>query len=57
MKILHACLASHYTEGMSYQDNLLPDQNAHDGHDVTVISDCYVYQNDRLVEVLERKEC
>lgn len=53
MKILHVCLASHYTEGMTYQDNLLPLQNALDGHDVMVVSDCYQYVDGQLVSVLE----
>ena len=55
MKILHVCLASHYTEGMAYQDNQLPDQNAQDGHDVLVVSDCFIYQSNNLIEVPE--EC
>ena len=53
MKILHICLASHYTEGMTYQDNLLPDQNAKDGHETIVVSDCYKYDNGKLVKVPE----
>lgn len=52
-KILHVCLASHYTEGMTYQDNQLPDQNALDGHDVVVVSDCFVYEANRLIELQE----
>lgn len=53
MKILHLCLASHYTEGMTYQDNQLADQNAADGHEVVVISDCYRYAGHVLEEVDE----
>lgn len=53
MKVLHICLASHYTEGMTYQDNQLADQNAADGHDVVVISDCYRYAGHILEEVSE----
>jgi hypothetical protein len=53
MKILHVCLASHYTEGMTYQDNQLPDQNAADGHEVVVVSDCFKYENGDLVKVPE----
>ena len=30
MKIAHVGLASFYTEGMTYQDNLLAEQNARD---------------------------
>lgn len=50
LKILHLCLASHYTEGMTYQDNQLSDQNAYDGHEVVVISDCSCYDGDRLIQ-------
>lgn len=53
LKILHVCLASHYTEGMTYQDNQLADQNAADGHDVVVVSDCYRYAGHALEEVDE----
>lgn len=53
MKILHVCLASHYTEGMTYQDNQLADQNAADGHDVVVVSDCYRYAGHALEKVDE----
>lgn len=49
MKILHICIASAFTEGMSYQDNLLSEQNLRDGHDVTVISDCHKFVQGRLV--------
>ncbi len=53
MKIIHVCLASHYTEGMTYQDNQLADQNAADGHEVVVLSDCYRYTGHSLEEVDE----
>jgi glycosyltransferase involved in cell wall biosynthesis len=53
MKILHVCLASHYTMGMTYQDNQLSDQNAADGHEVVVISDCYRFTGHILEEVEE----
>ena len=49
MKILHLCLAAHYTEEMTYQDNLLPLQNALDGHEVVIVSDCYMYKDGQLV--------
>lgn len=53
MNIMHVCLSSHYTEGMTYQDNQLPDQNASDGHSVVVVSDCYQYEGGKLVKVSE----
>jgi len=56
MKILHACLASHYTEGLTYQDNILPDENAKEGHEVLVISDCFCYIDGSLTEVPEEEK-
>lgn len=55
LKILHVCLASHYTEGMTYQDNQLADQNASDGHEVVVISDCLRYSG-HLLEPVEEED-
>ncbi|RRA90460.1 glycosyltransferase family 4 protein [Aeromonas veronii] len=51
MKVLHICLASHYTEGMTYQDNQLADQNASDGHEVVVVSDCFRYKGHSIEEI------
>ena len=49
MKIVHICLASSFTEYMSYQDNLLPYQNKIDGHTVTVISNCNKFLDGKIV--------
>lgn len=49
MKILHICLASAFTEGMTYQDNLIAAQNAKDGHNVILISDCHKYIDGTMV--------
>ncbi|MEH7344981.1 glycosyltransferase family 4 protein [Bacillus sp. JJ1532] len=49
MKILHVCLASAYTEGMTYQENFLSDQNVKDGHNVIIVSDCNKYENGSMV--------
>ncbi len=51
MKILHVCLASVFTEGMTYQDNLLTDQNCADGHEVCIVADCSVYSKTSIVQV------
>jgi len=51
MKILHVCMHSYFTEGMSYQENLLATQNAADGHDVYIITDCFHYDGGNIVEV------
>jgi len=49
MKIAHVCLASSFTENMSYQDNLLSYQNLLDGHEVTVISNCRKFSDGKEV--------
>lgn len=38
MKILHICLATNYTEGYGYQENLLPYFHKKDGHDVVIFA-------------------
>lgn len=53
MEILHICLSSHYTENMTYQDNQLSEQNALDGHNVTVISDCFKFEGSKLFKTPE----
>lgn len=51
MRIVHICLASVFTPGMRYQENLLSEQNAADGHDVTVIASCHRYYGNEIVRV------
>lgn len=53
MKVLHIGITSHFTEGMLYQDNILPDLNAKAGHDVTFISDIYCYVDGKLCSTEE----
>lgn len=53
MKVLHICLASHFTEGLTYQDNILSEENVKDGHDVLVVSDCFKYIDGKLTKVSE----
>ena len=50
MKIAHIGLAAFYTEGMTYQDNQLAEQNARDGHQVMYISNAAKYENGVIVE-------
>ena len=38
MKILHVCLATNYTEGYGYQENILPYFHKKDGHDVVIFA-------------------
>ena len=49
MNIVHIGLACHYTEGMTYQDNIIPDINCKDGHTVSYISDVYHFENGKLI--------
>lgn len=53
MKIVLIGLASIFTEGMTYQDNLLSEQINNDGHDVTIIADCYMYENSKVIKTGE----
>lgn len=50
MRIAHVGLASYYTEGMTYQDNQLAEQNARDGHEVLYISNAAKYVDGKVVE-------
>ncbi|BCZ49020.1 hypothetical protein psyc5s11_50870 [Clostridium gelidum] len=53
MKIVLIGLASVFTEGMTYQDNLLANQLRYDGHEITIISECYKYQDGVIVKTHE----
>jgi len=48
MNILHICITGHFTEGMTYQENMLADQHILDGHQVTIITDSYKYKDGKL---------
>lgn len=50
LNILHIGILSHYTENMTYQDNILSDINVQDGHRVTFITDTYYYECGELVK-------
>lgn len=50
MKIAHIGLAAYYTEGMTYQDNQLAEQNVRDGHQVMYISNAARYVNGEIVD-------
>lgn len=57
LKVLFIGLNSAFTEGMTYQDNLLANQVRSDGHDVTVIADCHEYVDGVLVQTAEEDKC
>ena len=50
MRIAHIGLAAYYTDGMTYQDNQLAEQNARDGHEVMYISNAAEYVDGKVVE-------
>ena len=50
MKIAHIGLASFYTDGMTYQDNMLSEQNVRDGHSVLYVSNAAKYENGKIVQ-------
>lgn len=50
MKIVHV-MVSPFTEGMTYQDNLLPEAQKKNGHDVTFITSCKAWDGKNLIEV------
>lgn len=45
MKIVHVNLAMGYTEGVNYQENCLSKYHAKMGHDVTIITSPYCFEN------------
>ena len=51
MKILHISPNASYTEGWSYQENLLPKYQVKKGHDVTLIVSNYSRPNKELIKV------
>jgi glycosyltransferase involved in cell wall biosynthesis len=53
MKIVSIGLASAFTEGMTYQENLLCNQLREDGNEVIIISDCYKFENGIVVKTAE----
>ena len=56
MRILHIGLNSHYTEGLMYQDNVIPDLNSKDGHDVVYVTDIYCFKNGVLIKKGEEEK-
>ena len=50
MKIVHLALASHFTLGMLYQENQMIECQRADGHEVTIITDCWRFERGELVK-------
>lgn len=53
LTIVHVALASSVTDGMSYQENFLSDQNAKDGHNVIIITNTSKFINGKITDVDE----
>lgn len=53
MRVLFIGLASNFTEGMTYQENLLAEQVRADGNEVTFIADCHMFVNGVLARTGE----
>lgn len=53
MRIVLIGLASVFTEGLTYQDNLLAEQLRVDGNEVILIVECLKYENGKITEVDE----
>lgn len=56
MRILHIQLAGNYTEGMSYQENLLPGYHKKMGHEVYMLTVCYAWDKGKLIHVMPVKK-
>lgn len=50
MRIMHICLACTFTGGLSYQENILVEENCRDGHEVLVIADCMKFEDGQAVK-------
>ncbi len=50
MRILHILFTGPYTEGASYQENILPLYHAKLGHEVYLLASCYEYKNGEVVK-------
>lgn len=43
MRVTHICLAGPFSDGWNYQENLLTKYNRKNGHNVDVITSCYMW--------------
>lgn len=50
MKILHISLAGFYTENMTYQENILTQYNAKDGHETVILSVNFQWEEAQVVK-------
>lgn len=53
MKILHIGLVGPFNDDMTYQGSILPKENKKAGHEVIVITSCYKWNENQIIEVPE----
>lgn len=53
MRVIFIAFGENFTEGMTYQDNLLAEQIRDDGHEVTIVAGCYKFVNGTLTKTGE----
>ena len=53
MKIVHLVMVGPYTEGFTYQENLIPKYHKILGHDVTIITNNWIWNNQGNLEAVE----
>lgn len=56
MKITHLCLAGTITDGWSYQENMLSKYHSKLGHDVSIITSRWVYNNQNTLYKFPKKD-
>lgn len=56
MKITHICLCGAVTDGMTYQDNLLPKYHKKLGNDVSIITSNWIYDSDGRIVTTDAKD-
>lgn len=56
MKIMHICLNGAVTDGLQYQDNLLPKYHRKLGYDVVLVTSLYAFnENGVIIKISEKK--
>lgn len=53
MRIVHIDLTGPFTEEMHYQENVLSEINASDGHEVYFIATAYTWKDNQIIKVPE----
>lgn len=54
MKIVHICLCGIFTDGFSYQDNLLSKYHAKMGHEVTFVAAKWIFDDEGVIRRFEK---